>query len=184
MKALLRTIGLAVLLAWTTWAYGGWFLFPDLVRLRGGGLMLAFFVTPLLAVLLIGFSVRQSGTKETPDPVSPGATSEARITKQIDTTSIALEVVGAIYSLAALALIFAGEHYPGLKPYARWGAIAFVAPIVLFIVGAGLFALVKGTADSVSLYRRVATQSDWVGRIVLAILFIIAYILALLRVRW
>ena len=116
-------------------------------------------------------------TSKVDEPATP-------IKKKRTDILVMLEIGGAIYSGALILVFIAGLLYPEFKVYSRWAAIAWVAPLVLFMVAVVLFSIGKGAFDTYLLYRFATERSGLLGRIGWGILFILVFVIALLRTRW
>ena len=99
-----------------------------------------------------------------------------------------LERIGiavGIWFWSAVACIFFGSHSQFLSTYALWSCRLFAGAVVLMFVGVVVFCIGFGAVQAIKMYREAieATKMGILGRVVLAIWFIISFLIALCFIR-
>jgi hypothetical protein len=88
--------------------------------------------------------------------------------------------------VAAFIAMFFTRQFPLLSPFVMWSFRIYVGCFVAFILGAILFSVLYGARDVFRLYLDTITigRFGFLGRVLWAILFIIAFIISLFLARW
>jgi hypothetical protein len=97
-----------------------------------------------------------------------------------------LQVAAGFWLLAAFICMFFTEQFPFLKPVVMWTFRVYAGSFIALILGAILFSVLYGARSAVRIYSEVMKMGRFgiIGRMLWAIWFVIAFVIALSLKRW
>lgn len=179
MRTVVRYVATLVFLAWFVWVYGSWAgLLPnDLFTPGPIGTAIALFVTPIVCVLLIGFSKGH---------MSGRVLSQAAVTSPREPWSWQrvlrefIEMAPGAWFFVAFAAMFFTDRYPFLDAFVWWTFAIWAAVFVAGVAGFILLSIGYSAREAFRMYREAMEigRVGVSGRILWAIVFVVGFIWA------